>query len=48
LLEAYKIIMFKDKAIYHNLNKLFLKNNIYGGFFWSPKASEGDLREGLK
>ena len=43
-----KLIMIKEKTIYHNLNSLYLKHSIYTGFFWAPKASEAELNHMMR
>lgn len=47
LLEMSKLIMLREKAIYHNLNCLHLKHSIYTGFFWCPSNREPEVHQCL-
>ena len=47
-LEELKLFILKEKIIYHNLNKLRLKNSFFHGNCWIPKESESLIFESLK
>jgi hypothetical protein len=44
----YKLIMYREKTIYYNLNLLHLKHSIYTGFFWCPSARESEVHRALQ
>jgi V-type H+-transporting ATPase subunit a len=47
-LEVYKWFVAKEKTLYHSLNNMKPGASAYIGFFWSPIADEGQIREVLQ